>query len=473
MSLTAVHLLAEDDFRKAVHVALRQVTQSGTDSDLTRCRLVLQEQESADLNPRQAALRVLEKGIARLADENRTQAELLQLRYFDDRSVPSLSMEFGRSEAALYRDQKQAVQNLTKHLWVMERGAREGHRSRQYSRLESPTYTQLFGIDELLFDIQKQVQINAQPWLILFHGLGGIGKTALADVLLRRNVEQGWYDQIAWVSARQKGFQLHGRIQPEDAPTLSHGALVEELSAQVLDDVSLPRPFSVDKTLPLLISRLQRSPHLIVVDNLETVIDIAALLPTLRRLINPSKVILTSRVLLSSEPDIFSIAVPQLSRASAYALIRSEGELRNAPWLVEATDNELAPIYQVVGGNPLAIRLVAGQAVLHALPSVLKNLRSAQGRNVQQLYTYIYRESWDDLDDIAQRTLLAMPLTPPSGAFPEQLEQVSGLPEDAVHDALESLVKRNLVDNRGDLYKRRYTIHSLTRTFLLEQVAQW
>jgi len=121
----------------------------------------------------------------------------------------------------------------------------------------------------------------------------------------------------------------------------------------------------------------------------------------------------------------------------------------------------------------LAIRLVAGQAVLHALPSVLKNLRSAQGRNVQQLYTYIYRESWDDLDDIAQRTLLAMPLTPPSGAFPEQLEQVSGLPEDAVHDALESLVKRNLVDNRGDLYKRRYTIHSLTRTFLLEQVAQW
>jgi hypothetical protein len=29
------------------------------------------------------------------------------------------------------------------------------------------------------------------------------------------------------------------------------------------------------------------------------------------------------------------------------------------------------------------------------------------------------------------------------------------------------------VELRGDLRQRRYAIHSLTRTFLLEQVAKW
>ncbi len=468
-----VNLLSEDEFRLAVHTALRQVTQPDLDRDLARCRLALREQAGVDLDSRQVAQRVLEKGITSLADENRSQAELLRLRYFDERSIISLTLHFGRSEAALYRAQRQAVQKLADHLWSLECDARELHRKRQLKRLESSTYIHLFGVDDLLAGVQQQVRKSDSPWLILFHGIGGIGKTALADALLRRNVNQGGYDQVAWVSARQKGFQLHGRIQVENAPNLSHEALVEELSAQILDDVSLPRPFSVDKTLPLLIRRLQQSPHLIVVDNLETVIDIAALLPTLRQLVDPSKVILTSRVLLSSEADIFPMAVPQLVPASAFALIRSEGELRNAPCLAEATDDELDPIYQVVGGNPLALRLVAGQAILHALPTVLNNLRLARGKSVQQLYTFIYRELWDDLDDIAQRTLLALPLTPPSGASSEQLVQVSGLQEEAVHDALDRLVRRNLVDTRGDLYKRRYTIHSLTRTFLLEQVAQW
>jgi hypothetical protein len=210
-----------------------------------------------------------------------------------------------------------------------------------------------------------------------------------------------------------------------------------------------------------------------VVDNLETVVDVAALLPTLRRLVNPSKVILTSRVHLSSESAILALTVPQLSASAACELVRAEGELRNAPWLVEADDDALAPIYETVGGNPLALRLVAGQAIVHALPTVLGNLRAARGRSAEQLYIFIYRGAWNDLDEKAQRTLLALPLAPPSGASLEHLVQMSGLSEEAVHNALEDLVRRSLVDVRGDLYRRRYTIHSLTRTFLLEQVAKW
>ena len=467
------NFLAENDFTKAVRQALRQVKQSGTDSALARTRLARQVQKRTHLNPRRAVQEVLEQGIAKLEQGDEAQAELLRLRYFEGRSINSLTTQFSRSEATLYREQRQAVQSLTDLLWALETDARERHLLDQYGRLESPTYNRLFGIEDFLTKLQNQLQHFGAPWLVLLQGVGGLGKTALADALLRRNVERGWYDDIAWVSARQKGFQLHGRIVATNAPTLSHEALVEALAQQILVDTTLPGPFSVDKALPLLIGHLQYAPHLIVVDNLETVVDVAALLPTLRRLVNPSKVILTSRVHLSSEPDVFAITVPPLSADAAFELIRAEGELRNAPWLAEADDQALASIYETVGGNPLALRLVAGQAIVHALPTVLENLRSARGRSAEQLYTFIYRDAWDDLDEKAQRVLLAMPLTPPSGASLEQLVQVSGLPEAVVHDALDDLVRRSLVDIRGDLYRRRYTIHGLTRTFLLVQVAKW
>jgi len=42
-----------------------------------------------------------------------------------------------------------------------------------------------------------------------------------------------------------------------------------------------------------------------------------------------------------------------------------------------------------------------------------------------------------------------------------------------VTDALIRLVQLNLVDSRGDLLTRRYTIHYLTATFLQEQVVRW
>jgi hypothetical protein len=465
--------LAENDFRKAVPHALRQVRQSGVDSALAHTRLALDTRKRTHLNSRRAAQEVLAQGVVGLEEGDRTKAELLRLRYFDGRSINSLTAQLSRSEATLYRDQRQAVQSLTDLLWSMETDARQRHLIRQYGRLEPPTYNRLFGVEDFLARLQVEVQRPGAPWLILLQGVGGLGKTALADASLRRNVGQGWYDEIAWVSARQKSFQLHGRIVATDTPTLSHEALVEALAQQVLADTPLPGPFFVDKALPLLVSRLQNAPHLLVVDNLETVVDVAALLPTLRRLVNPSKVILTSRVHLSSESAILALTVPQLSASAACELVRAEGELRNAPWLVEADDDALAPIYETVGGNPLALRLVAGQAIVHALPTVLGNLRAARGRSAEQLYIFIYRGAWNDLDEKAQRTLLALPLAPPSGASLEHLVQMSGLSEEAVHNALEDLVRRSLVDVRGDLYRRRYTIHSLTRTFLLEQVAKW
>jgi tetratricopeptide (TPR) repeat protein len=116
---------------------------------------------------------------------------------------------------------------------------------------------------------------------------------------------------------------------------------------------------------------------------------------------------------------------------------------------------------------------VVGQLHIHALPAILHDLAAVNSRKVESLYTFIYRRAWDNLDEPARRLLLAMPLTDSHGGDLDFLASVSALGDGDLRHALDTLVMLNLVDARGELHHRLYTIHSLTRTFLQEQVAKW
>ena len=201
--------------------------------------------------------------------------------------------------------------------------------------------------------------------------------------------------------------------------------------------------------------------------------DVETLLHTLRDLANPTKFLLTSRTSLFGAADLYHFAVPELTRPMTLGLVRQAARIRNLPDLLAASDDELQPIVETVGGNPLAIRLVVGQSHVHALDHILANLRAARGQTIEQLYTYIYRQAWDSLDETARRVLLVMPLVSSLGGTLAHIHKVSSLEIGAVTDALDRLIYLNLVDSRGDLKTRRYTIHNLTATFLQEQVIRW
>jgi hypothetical protein len=339
--------------------------------------------------------------------------------------------------------------------------------------LGPPLYNRLFGVDQVLDKIMALVQPAAAPWLILLEGIGGIGKTSLADALARRALASGGFQNVGWVTARRQVFRLSGHIETAAIPTLTAAELIEHLAEQLLGDVPSPLPFSFDTVLPLLRKRLHDTPHLIVVDNLETVVDLETLLPVLRQLAHPSKIILTSRRSLHAETNVYHFTIPELALAPACQLIRHEARLRNAHHLAEAGNDILCPIFDTVGGNPLALRLVVGQTLVHDLPTILDSLKAAQGQTADQLYTFIYRQAWDSLDEISQRTLLAMPLAPPQGMTTDLLARVTSLDSPDLLGALDRLVRLNLVDRRGDLQQSRYSIHPLTQTFLQEQVAKW
>ena len=160
-----------------------------------------------------------------------------------------------------------------------------------------------------------------------------------------------------------------------------------------------------------------------------------------------------------------------MNRADTFAFLRYEAQVRRIPTLAQASQAELDSIYQVVGGNPLALKLIVGQVRFLSLPQVLDNLRQAQGKKIEELYTHIYWQAWQALDETSQKVLLAMPLAQDGDLA--QLAAVSQLAVAELADALDRLVSLSLVDVRGNLAERQYRIHRLTETFLLTEVAKW
>ncbi len=338
-----------------------------------------------------------------------------------------------------------------------------------FSRLRLPPERRLFGIGQKQQQLHRLLEEEGAPWLIAIDGIGGIGKTSLAGALVREIMSTGRFYDLIWVSAKQEELLPGADIRFIEQPVLDTTTLTDALLEQLGNNIPLAR--SAEEKLAILTALLKKHPTLIVIDNLETIADYQALLPLLRRLANPGKILLTSRYSLRACADVFCLGLTELDRGNTLAFLRYEAKIRGIPALLKASPSQLENIYQIVGGNPLALKLVAGQLSVLPLSQVLVNLIQARGKRTEALYTYIYWQVWHTLNAVGQKVLLVMPLAQ-DGPF-AQLLALTELEEDVLNDALENLTRFSLVEANGSLEERRYRIHRLTETFLLTEVIKW
>jgi hypothetical protein len=440
---------------------------------LTQLHLVHRLRQPVGATYYPAIVEIIRDSLDLLAYQEQRLAQLLRLRYLEGASVFDACRVFNVAESTLYSLQKEAIDRLTQVIWEREYQLRREARIDLVRRLEAPTYEQLIGIDRYLDELFTVLAQPGPPWIVALEGIGGIGKTALADQLMRHTIAQSSFHDFGWVTARQERLGLDGALRAVAEPLTTIEQTITALVAQLTDDDPLYTALAYPKKLAYLETRLKQAPYLIALDNLETAAELEQWLPLLRRFSNPTKFIVTSRRSLHADAGIYHFAMPELTALDALALVRQEATNSNLTLVTKATDTTLQPIYDTVGGNPLALRLIVGQLHFHELAQVLADLTLARGKKAETLYHYIYHSAWQNLAEATRQVWLLLPLLSEPEATLANLVAFSELPDTVVREALEQLVLQNLVICQGTLQERRYCLHSLTRTFLHEQVVQW
>lgn len=444
---------------------------------LANLRLNLQVAEEQDIHgslsdtgPAARNRAILNRGLERLRDISPSASSLLRERFEKGRDVLEVANSLNIAEATLHYRQRQAVSQLADILTELEEAASEEWQNKMLGRLELPTYIELVGIEKPFIQLSDALMAEDKNFITVLDGLGGLGKTALADWTTRQIIQSTRFNDIAWITAKQTYLSAMGRLEVEtDVPAMTIPTLLEKLSAQ----------FELAQNNITYLQRqrevrayLRDQPNLVIIDNLETIADYQALLPTLREWQSPSKFLLTSRRRLLDQPGVFSISLKELSEQAAFLLIRQVAENAGFSELAGADENTLRQIYQAVGGNPLALKLLVGHLRFYSLRQVLSRFSSDAITDENGLFEYIYRENWEAISDDEKETLLALTQAGESGFTFEELASRVTLSNEVLFQSLENLILLSLVDRAGSLWERCYRLHRLTEVSILRMLEE-
>lgn len=469
MQSQPVHSLVQ--LRSDIHKVLKLWHTSPPGCSVLPDLLIVAKMGQGDL--RKAMKSLVLDGLAILQSENPRQHEVLRLRYLENIKAHRVSSTINLAESMVNKEAREGIDRLAEIVQEQEMQAHATHLNQLRQRLPAATQSSPIGSDDAVSRLLSEIISTKSPWIIGIEGTGGIGKTTLAREVTRLALEESRFAGFAWVTAKQDLLGLDGSLTAVDKPALTVEALVDSLVEQLTDKDPVSCSLAADEKRALLQPMLHESANLLVVDNLETLTDIKSLLPELQEWANPTKILFTSREFHGSHPDILHFEVPPLSDTDTLTLIRQEAALYSLQSVAHASDTELLPIYEAVGGNPLAIRLTVGQLHFHSLDTILSDLVEWRGAPVANLYTYLFHQAWENLDEEARLVWLRMPLLIGENATVEQLASIASMEQSQVRDALVQLVRRNLVNPHGQLNNRYYSIHNLTRTFLHRDVVAW
>lgn len=457
-----------------IHTALRAWRKTGgMPENLLESLLLVQERRvdiARDGSPTQLRLatnQVLLNGIEELTSQDETAARILRLRFPEDNSLLMVANKLNVSEHTVSRLQRAAIDRLTEIIHGREVAFRETHAQTIEALLPPPSYTRLFGLNDPCAKLATQlVQETGAPWVIAIVGIGGIGKTALADNVTRRVIRQFHFGEVIWL--RIEPQTMSGRSQ---SPHLTYESLITDLAQRLWPD--RVESLSPQQRLVQVRQALKTQPYLIIIDNLESETDTAYLLDRLNDLAQPSKFLLTSRTRLSELATVFNFSLDELSFDDATDLIHHHAGDIGVTSVITASETDIEAIYEVTGGNPLALKLVVSLLDTLSLSQILLNLKRGQQGSVEDLYRHIYWQTWQILSADARSLLKAMPLVAESGGTTEYLRRLSGLSETQLWPALQELRNRSLLEVRGTAQEKQYGIHRLTETFLHTEIIHW
>ncbi|MEM7291675.1 MAG: NB-ARC domain-containing protein, partial [Pseudomonadota bacterium] len=346
---------------------------------------------------RSAINQVIDEAIGRLRILDVNAANLIEWRFVDGKSVEELiDQTKGETRHVFMPKQRAALKQLATIIWNLEIAYRENERRRISQSIPQRIHSKLVGLDELVDTVVDYLVDEEYSDPVIIHGIGGIGKTTLAETAVLELIQQLAFTQVAWVT-----------IQNSTLPngTLDLDGVIEPIIEQMGREQWLT--FDGKKQKQQLTYTFNNQPYLVVLDNNESPID-EALLAQLQEWSGRSRFLLTSRVIPEDGIGYAPVPVDQLSLENTIDLIRAQAERERVDATALLSDENIQSIYEVVGGNPLAIKLVVGLTRKRPLNTILADITKATSKKIEALYTHIYWEAWRALSDNGRSLLQLM-----------------------------------------------------------------
>lgn len=426
-----------------------------------RRRALLATSADTPITRRLAANMVLEDGIAELKHQDPDAADLLARYFQKGQSFQSIVNSRARGEklSTLRRVCfERAIPLLAQVLYQQEMTLRQLRIEEARQTLPGLEHACFFGRNAALETLTEHLLAPDGYWLIALTGLGGIGKTTLALEAVRALLPRFHFVKIIWLTVGRPS--LHGGHLPADFSS-------QDVIARLVRQLNLPHAITDTPAGQARAVRdvLKSARHLIVLDDVQTNVDIESLLTGLAELAQPSKFLFTSRAQPPLAAAVWTLPLPPLAPADALAYLHCRRDALNLETLAQAGESVLEQVYQTLGGHPQALQLFTQLAAHFAPTALLQTFATRAAVHIEDLYTSIYQRAWQTLTPEAQRILRAMTLVAKDGAAEEYVGALTGLERGPLWGALWQLSGLSLLNKRVDGQMVTYYTHHLTDAF--------
>ncbi|WP_251960483.1 WD40 domain-containing protein [Nostoc commune] len=311
----------------------------------------------------------------------------------------------------------------------------------------------------------KQWLIKDKCQLVAILGMGGIGKTTLS-VKLAKEVQDN-FEYLIWRSLRNA---------PPAAEMLAN--LIEFLS----DERETDLPETVDGRVTLLINYLRERRCLLVFDNIETILqegdraghyrqeyeDYGQLIRRVGEEPHQSCLVLTSR----EKPKEFAPLEGETSPVRTLLLIgleKTEGQQILQDKGLFGLQQEWAELIEKYSGNPLALKLVS-EPIRELFDGDIAAFL-AEGEIIFGDTRNLLNQQFERLSEIEEEIIYWLAIKRELVSLDELLNDIlRPLPKREVLEALESLRRRSLIEQRTALFTLQSVVMEYMTDRLVEEV---
>ncbi|XP_048319347.2 TMV resistance protein N-like isoform X2 [Ziziphus jujuba] len=308
----------------------------------------------------------------------------------------------------------------------------------------------LVGIEGKVKEIESLLSIGLKDVRIIgIWGMGGIGKTTLASVVYQR-LSYSQFEGCCFLRNVREEYARHGP---------NH--LRKQLLSKLLNDEAI---LQMDTTIidsPFILDRLRCRKVLIVLDDVDTLIQLDALIEGCNELAPESRMIVTTRnkqVLKKVADHIYK--VDGLNDIESLELFRLHAFGKHSP----AMDNDLVlEATSYASGHPLALKVLGSFLCSRSKTewqSALMRLRRFPNPEIQD----VLRISYEGLDDKKMKDMfLDIACLFNSSFKSDQVERMSDDCNSSVKIEISVLIDKSLIENIKGHEDNELWMHDLLR----------